>query len=266
MRLLFDRDLTPHPQYAAFYNFLATEFDADALVHFGMHGTVEWLPGSPLGNSGFSWSDVLLSSMPNVYVYAANNPSESIIAKRRGYGTIVSHTVPPYGRAGALLHSPALVVAHRHSQRSVHRHTGADYAFQSSASYHRPRSVLLTAYNVRCTTMYTSADGVRHCLRVVDRAAESAVLVQAVSQSDVPPTPSARHSELQQHSCATFRPVQAACRASGAAAGVPRRSCEQHGSERAYRRRPSALGPAEGLPVHCSRRFGSFANSSAVAR
>ncbi len=39
--------------------------------------------------------------LPNVYVYAANNPSESIIAKRRGYGTIVSHNVPPYGRAGA---------------------------------------------------------------------------------------------------------------------------------------------------------------------
>jgi magnesium chelatase subunit H len=40
--------------------------------------------------------------MPNVYVYAANNPSESIVAKRRGYGTIVSHNVPPYGRAGLL--------------------------------------------------------------------------------------------------------------------------------------------------------------------
>jgi CobN/Magnesium Chelatase len=59
------------------------------------------LPGAPLGNSGLSWSDVLLSSMPNIYVYAANNPSESIIAKRRGYGTIVSHNVPPYGRHGA---------------------------------------------------------------------------------------------------------------------------------------------------------------------
>lgn len=43
---------------------------------------------------------MLLSSLPNVYVYAANNPSESIIAKRRGYGTIVSYNVPPYGRAG----------------------------------------------------------------------------------------------------------------------------------------------------------------------
>lgn len=48
-------------------------------------GTVEWLPGSPLGNSGYSWSDVLLADMPNVYIYAANNPSESIVAKRRGY-------------------------------------------------------------------------------------------------------------------------------------------------------------------------------------
>jgi magnesium chelatase subunit H len=101
MRLLFDRDLTPHPQYAAFYNWLEHTFKADALVHFGMHGTVEWLPGQPLGNSGLSWSDVLLGNMPNVYVYAANNPSESIIAKRRGYGTIISHNVPPYARAGA---------------------------------------------------------------------------------------------------------------------------------------------------------------------
>lgn len=69
------------------------------MVHFGMHGTVEWLPGAPLGNTGFSWSDVLLGNMPNVYVYAANNPSESIIAKRRGYGTIVRcarrHAVTP---------------------------------------------------------------------------------------------------------------------------------------------------------------------------
>lgn len=100
MRLLFERDLTPHPQYAAYYKWLEHDFQADAVVHFGMHGTVEWLPGSPLGNTGFSWSDVLLGSMPNVYVYACNNPSESIIAKRRGYGTIVSHNVPPYGRAG----------------------------------------------------------------------------------------------------------------------------------------------------------------------
>ncbi|NET00381.1 MAG: magnesium chelatase subunit H [Sphaerospermopsis sp. SIO1G1] len=100
MRLMFERDLTPHPQYAAYYKWLQNEFQADAIVHFGMHGTVEWLPGSPLGNTGYSWSDILLGNMPNLYVYAANNPSESILAKRRGYGVLISHNVPPYGRAG----------------------------------------------------------------------------------------------------------------------------------------------------------------------
>lgn len=100
MRLMFERDLTPHPQYAAFYTWLQQDFQADAVVHFGMHGTVEWLPGSPLGNTGYSWSDILLGNLPHLYVYAANNPSESILAKRRGYGVLLSHNVPPYGRAG----------------------------------------------------------------------------------------------------------------------------------------------------------------------
>jgi magnesium chelatase subunit H len=100
MRLMFEKDMTPHPQYAAFYKWLQNEFQADAVVHFGMHGTVEWLPGSPLGNTGYSWSDILLGNLPNLYIYAANNPSESILAKRRGYGVLISHNVPPYGRAG----------------------------------------------------------------------------------------------------------------------------------------------------------------------
>jgi len=108
MRLLFERDLTPHPQYCAFYEFmkLASEdggFGAQAVMHLGMHGTVEWLPGQPLGNDRESWSDELLGGIPNIYVYAANNPSESILAKRRGYGTLVSYNVPPYGRAGLYL-------------------------------------------------------------------------------------------------------------------------------------------------------------------
>lgn len=100
MRLMFERDLTPHPQYAAFYQWLQHGFQADAVVHFGMHGTVEWLPGSPLGNTGYSWPDILLGNLPHLYLYAANNPSESMLAKRRGYGVLISHNVPPYGRAG----------------------------------------------------------------------------------------------------------------------------------------------------------------------
>ena len=98
MRLLFDRDLTPHPSYAAFYLHLKKTFKANALVHLGMHGTVEWLPGAPLGSTALSWPDVLLGNLPNAYIYAANNPSESIVAKRRGFGTLVSYNVPPYGK------------------------------------------------------------------------------------------------------------------------------------------------------------------------
>ncbi|MFW6358735.1 MAG: magnesium chelatase subunit H [Chroococcales cyanobacterium] len=100
MRLMFEKDLTPHPQYTAFYKWLQKEFKANAVLHFGMHGTVEWLPGSPLGNTGYSWPDILLGDIPNIYIYAANNPSESMLAKRRGYGVLISHNVPPYGRAG----------------------------------------------------------------------------------------------------------------------------------------------------------------------
>jgi magnesium chelatase subunit H len=100
MRLMFERDLTPHPQYVAFYDWMRKDFGAQAVIHFGMHGTAEWLPGSPLGNTAETWPDILMGDIPNVYVYAANNPSESILAKRRGYGTIVSHNVPAYSRAG----------------------------------------------------------------------------------------------------------------------------------------------------------------------
>jgi len=112
MRLLFERDLTPHPQYCATYKWLhqspcaegtVNGFGAHALIHLGMHGTVEWLPGQNLGNDASSWSDFLLGDLPNFYVYTANNPSESILAKRRGYATIVSYNVPPYGRAGLYL-------------------------------------------------------------------------------------------------------------------------------------------------------------------
>ncbi|MDB9527099.1 magnesium chelatase subunit H [Oscillatoria sp. CS-180] len=120
MRLMFERDLTPHPQYVAFYEWLKREFQADAVLHFGMHGTVEWLPGSPLGNTGYCWPDILLGDRPHLYIYAANNPSESILAKRRGYGVLVSHNVPPYGRAGLykeLLNLRDLIAEYREDPR-----------------------------------------------------------------------------------------------------------------------------------------------------
>ena len=77
MRLLFERDLTPHRQHCAAYEWMKHDthnggIGAQAMIHLGMHGTVEWLPGLPLGNAVASWPDVLLGGLPNIYVYAAN--------------------------------------------------------------------------------------------------------------------------------------------------------------------------------------------------
>jgi magnesium chelatase subunit H len=100
MRLLFDKENTPHHQYALFYRWLTEEFGADAIIHLGMHGTAEWMPGVQLGVTENCWPDVLLGQVPNFYVYPINNPAEANIAKRRGYSTIIGHAIPPYGRAG----------------------------------------------------------------------------------------------------------------------------------------------------------------------
>eukprot|EP00897_Mesotaenium_endlicherianum_P003366 jgi/Mesen1/3057/ME000018S02370 len=69
-------------------------------LQIGNVWSVHHCPLLPMACSWLSWSDVLMGTLPNMYVYAANNPSESIVAKRRGYATIVSYNVPPYGRAG----------------------------------------------------------------------------------------------------------------------------------------------------------------------
>ncbi|MCU0490379.1 MAG: magnesium chelatase subunit H [Chloroflexaceae bacterium] len=100
MRLLFDKENTPHHQYALFYRWISEEFGADAIIHMGMHGTAEWMPGLQLGLTGDCWPDLLLGSVPNFYVYPINNPAEANIAKRRGFSTIIGHAIPPYGRAG----------------------------------------------------------------------------------------------------------------------------------------------------------------------
>ncbi|RRR75170.1 MAG: magnesium chelatase subunit H, partial [Candidatus Viridilinea halotolerans] len=100
MRLLFDRENAPHHQYILFYKYLSEEFGADAVIHMGMHGTAEWMPGVQLGMTERCWSDVLLGERPQFYVYPINNPAEANIAKRRGYATIIGHAIPPYGRAG----------------------------------------------------------------------------------------------------------------------------------------------------------------------
>ncbi|WP_430386931.1 magnesium chelatase subunit H [Blastomonas fulva] len=100
MRLLFDGDFAPTHAFAAFYRWIREDFRADAMLHFGTHGALEFMPGKQAGLSGDCWPDRLLGTVPNFYLYAANNPSEGIIAKRRSGATLVSYLTPPLAEAG----------------------------------------------------------------------------------------------------------------------------------------------------------------------
>ena len=74
-------------------------FGADAVVHLGKHGTLEWLPGKGLGLSASCAPDAVLGDLPLVYPFIVNDPGEGTQAKRRGHATIVDHLVPPMARA-----------------------------------------------------------------------------------------------------------------------------------------------------------------------
>jgi magnesium chelatase subunit H len=100
MRLLFEQGFAPTHAFSAFYRFLREDFGADAVLHFGTHGALEFMPGKQVGMSAACWSDRLIGNLPNLYLYASNNPSEGTIAKRRAAATLVSYLTPPIARAG----------------------------------------------------------------------------------------------------------------------------------------------------------------------
>ena len=100
MRLLFSRSASPHHGFAAYYTYLEKIWGADAVLHFGTHGSLEFMPGKQMGMSGLCYPDNLIGSTPNLYYYAANNPSEATIAKRRGYAETISYLTPPAENAG----------------------------------------------------------------------------------------------------------------------------------------------------------------------
>ncbi|WP_293573277.1 cobaltochelatase subunit CobN [Phaeobacter sp.] len=100
MRLLFEKGFAPTHAFAAFYQWLKHRFEADVLLHFGMHGALEFMPGKQAGLSGDCWPDRLIGNLPNVYLYAANNPSEASLAKRRSNAITVTHLTPPTAQSG----------------------------------------------------------------------------------------------------------------------------------------------------------------------
>ena len=100
MRLLFERGFAPTHAFATFYLWMRNTFKADVVLHFGMHGALEFMPGKQAGLGAQDWPDRLIGEMPNVYLYAANNPSEATLAKRRSNAITITHLTPPLTTAG----------------------------------------------------------------------------------------------------------------------------------------------------------------------
>ncbi|MBT2488781.1 cobaltochelatase subunit CobN [Streptomyces sp. ISL-96] len=94
-----DPDMPPSHHYMAAYRWLENSFGADAIVHMGKHGTMEWLPGKGLGLSAGCGPDAVLGELPLIYPFIVNDPGEGTQAKRRGHATVVDHLVPPMARA-----------------------------------------------------------------------------------------------------------------------------------------------------------------------
>ncbi|WP_327150829.1 cobaltochelatase subunit CobN [Nocardia sp. NBC_01329] len=99
-----DPDLPPSHHYLAAYRWLSTDpaaggFGADAMVHLGKHGNLEWLPGKTLGMSAACGTDAALGDLPLIYPFLVNDPGEGTQAKRRAHATLVDHLIPPMARA-----------------------------------------------------------------------------------------------------------------------------------------------------------------------
>lgn len=100
MRLLFEKGFAPTHAFNAFYRYLKEDFRAHVVLHYGMHGALEFMPGKQTGLGWSCWPDRLIGDLPNVYLYAANNPSEGALAKRRSGAVLVTYLTPPLAHAG----------------------------------------------------------------------------------------------------------------------------------------------------------------------
>ncbi|MGI9068335.1 MAG: cobaltochelatase subunit CobN [Pyrinomonadaceae bacterium] len=144
MRLMMARSGAPHHGFMAFYTYLSKILNADAIVHVGTHGAMEFMPGKQIGLSGECWPDRLIGELPNLYIYSVNNPSEGSIAKRRSYAELISYLTPPIENAGLykdLSTLKDLVTSYRQSEKESERAR----LFESIEEYSRQLNLTVTA-------------------------------------------------------------------------------------------------------------------------
>lgn len=123
--------------YLGVYTWLREEFAADAIIHFGTHGSLEWLPGKALGLSAECQGDIALGDLPNLYPYIVNNPGEGMQAKRRSYATLIGHMSPPLaaaGMSGSLADLDEAIDDYRESHGGAHAEVLADRIWELTES------------------------------------------------------------------------------------------------------------------------------------
>ena len=98
-KIYHDMYLSPPHHYLAQYRYIKYVFKADAVIHVGKHGSLEWLPGKALGLSEECYPALSIMDLPNIYPYIINDPGEGTQAKRRSYACIIDHLTPAFTNA-----------------------------------------------------------------------------------------------------------------------------------------------------------------------
>lgn len=99
-KLIHGTEGAPAYPYVASYLWTRKGFGADAVIHFGTHGSLEFIPGKQIALSDYDWTDALIGDVPHFYIYTIANIGEGIIAKRRSYAALVSHMTAPFMQSG----------------------------------------------------------------------------------------------------------------------------------------------------------------------
>lgn len=95
-QIVHGTDVAPPHSYVAAYLWMQYGFKADAMIHFGTHGSLEFTPKKQAALCDLDWPDRLVGSVPHLYIYSIGNVGEGMIAKRRGYGVLQSYLTPPF--------------------------------------------------------------------------------------------------------------------------------------------------------------------------
>ena len=146
----------PAYPYVASYLWTRKGFGADALIHFGTHGSLEFIPGKQVALSDYDWTDALVGDMPHFYIYTINNIGEGIIAKRRSYATLVTHLTAPFMQSE--LYDELKILKDRIHRIENMEESSVKQNYRETITEMAARQNILSALDIDSTRTLTDAD------------------------------------------------------------------------------------------------------------